>query len=58
MTPIIDILHYLIGLIIVSLLLWIIIKIHEYFSKDNIKLESLMNVNNAYNLTNNLTPNN
>lgn len=45
MIPIIDMLHYLIGLIIVSLLLWIIIKIHQYFSKDNIPLETLMNNN-------------
>jgi len=38
-----DILSYLIGLIIVSCILWILIQIHNYFSKNNIKLESLKN---------------
>jgi nitrogen fixation-related uncharacterized protein len=42
MIPIFDILHYLIGLIIVSLLLWILIKIHQYFSKDNLSIDILM----------------
>jgi hypothetical protein len=28
-------LHYIIGLIIVFLLVWLIIKTHLYFSKDN-----------------------
>jgi hypothetical protein len=37
------ILHYLIGLIIVSFLLWIIIYIHNYFSKENIPLEQILN---------------
>jgi hypothetical protein len=38
-----EILHYLIGLIIVSFLLWLIIYIHNYFSKDNIPLEQILN---------------
>jgi hypothetical protein len=33
-----DLLHYLIGLLIVSLSIWILIQIHTYFSKDNIKI--------------------
>lgn len=37
-----EILHYLIGLLIVSFILWLIIVIHNYFSKDNIPLEDLM----------------
>jgi len=35
MIDIFDIIHYLIGLIIVALLLTLIIKTHNYFSKDN-----------------------
>jgi hypothetical protein len=31
-----DFLHYLLGLFIVGLIIWIIIKIHTYFSKDNV----------------------
>ena len=34
--------HYLIGLIIVGLLVWMLIKTHVYFSKDNIILESMI----------------
>jgi len=33
-----DIIHYLIGLLIVSFLLWCLIKIHNYFSKNNIPI--------------------
>ena len=33
-----DILHYIIGILIVSLLLYFIIKLHNYFSKDNISI--------------------
>jgi hypothetical protein len=33
-----DIMHYLIGLIIVSLFLYCIIKLHNYFSKYNIPI--------------------
>ena len=32
-------LHYLIGLIIVSFLIWLLIKIHVYFSKNNNSIE-------------------
>lgn len=38
-----ELLRYLIGLIIVSVLLWLIIVIHNYFSKNNIPLEDIMN---------------
>ena len=34
-----DLLHYLIGLIIVSFMVWCLIKIHLYFSKDNIPIQ-------------------
>jgi hypothetical protein len=44
MTDIFDIIHYLIGFIIVSLLVWIIIRIHNYFSKDNIPIEILTTI--------------
>jgi hypothetical protein len=42
-----DILHYLIGLVIVTILIAIIIKIHNYFSKDNIPSEILQVQNNS-----------
>jgi hypothetical protein len=35
MMDVFDMIHYLIGLIILGLLLTIIIKTHNYFSKDN-----------------------
>ena len=35
MIDILDLFHYLIGIIIVTLLLWIIIQIHNHFSKNN-----------------------
>jgi len=35
-----DILHYLIGLIILFLLVWIIIRVDTYFSKDIIPITS------------------
>ena len=34
-----EFLHYLIGLIIVSFLIWLLIKIHVYFSKNNNSIE-------------------
>ena len=43
MIDIIDLFHYLIGIVIVSLLVWLIIKVHVYLSKDNIPLEILLN---------------
>jgi hypothetical protein len=42
MIDIFDIIHYLIGIIILVFLLWAIIQTHNYFSKDNIKLEHLL----------------
>jgi len=38
MIDIIDIFHYLIGLIIVGFILWFLIQIHNYFSKDNVPI--------------------
>ena len=35
-----DMLHYLIGMIIVAFLIWIIICLHKYFSKDIIPITS------------------
>ena len=43
MVDIWDMIHYLIGLLIVSFCIWVLIKIHLYFSKDNIPLETLIN---------------
>ena len=36
MTNIFDIIHYIIGLIILGIIVWVLIQIHNYFSKDNI----------------------
>jgi hypothetical protein len=36
MTDIFDIIHYLIGLLILVFLVWVLIQVHNYFSKDNI----------------------
>jgi hypothetical protein len=33
-----DLLHYLIGLLLVALSIWVLIQVHNYFSKDNIKI--------------------
>lgn len=33
-----DLLHYLIGILIVGLLIWTIIQIHNHFSKNNVPL--------------------
>lgn len=43
MIDIFDMIHYLIGLLIVGILVWILIQIDKYFSKDNIQLETLIN---------------
>ena len=43
MIDIFDMIHYLIGLLIVGFLVWILIKTHVYFSKDNLQLETLIN---------------
>jgi hypothetical protein len=37
-----DLFHYLIGLIIVSFCIWVIVKIHNYFSQNNIPLEQIL----------------
>ena len=44
MIDIFDWLHYFIGFLIVSFLVWGLIKLHLYFSKDNIPIETLMNI--------------
>jgi hypothetical protein len=33
-----DLLHYLIGLLIVAFSMWVLIQSHNYFSKNNIKI--------------------
>jgi len=33
-----DLMHYLIGLLIVAFFIWTLIQVHNYFSKDNIKI--------------------
>jgi hypothetical protein len=42
MIDIVDLIHYLIGFIILGFLIWLMIQIHNYFSKDNIPIEILM----------------
>ena len=41
MVILVDIMHYLIGILIVVFLVWSLIKIHNYFSKDNLPIELL-----------------
>lgn len=43
MTDIFDMIHYLIGFIILGFLIWLLIQTHNYFSKDNIPIETLIN---------------
>jgi len=43
MIDIFDMVHYLIGFIILGFLIWSLIQIHNYFSKDNIPTETLIN---------------
>ena len=33
-----DMLHYLIGLLIVAFLVWVIVRLHNHFSKDNVPI--------------------
>jgi hypothetical protein len=33
-----DLLHYLIGLLLLAISMWVLIQTHNYFSKDNIKI--------------------
>ena len=44
MFDIFDLIHYFIGILIVSLLVYLLIQIHNYFSKDNIPIEVLTNM--------------
>jgi hypothetical protein len=45
MIDLVDLFHYFIGLVIVSFLIWVIIKAHVYFSKDNVPITSAYNTN-------------
>jgi len=45
MIDIFDIIHYLIGFIILGFLIWLLVQIHIFFSKDNIPIETLINKN-------------
>jgi hypothetical protein len=49
MIDIFDMIHYLIGFIIVGCLLWLLIKVHIYFSKDNKPIETFTNKEKKYN---------
>jgi len=46
MIDILDLIHYLIGFIIVGFFIWVIVKLHNYFSKDNVPIEILLNYKN------------
>ena len=35
-----DMMHYLIGLLIVSFLIWIIVQIHNHFSKEKVPISN------------------
>ena len=43
MIDILDLFHYLIGMIIVGVLIWVLIQIHNHFSKNNTPLDELIN---------------
>ena len=49
MIDIFDMIHYLIGFIILAFLIWLIIQTHNYFSKDNIPIETLINKRRNFN---------
>jgi len=40
MIDIFDLIHYLIGIIILVFILWLVIQTHNYFSKYNIRIAS------------------
>ena len=40
-----DMIHYLIGLLIVAFLIWIIIQIHNHFSKAKVPIPNEMSLN-------------
>jgi hypothetical protein len=42
MIDIFDMIHYLIGFIILAFFIWVIIYAHNYFSKNNIPIELLI----------------
>lgn len=48
MIDIFSIIHTLIGFIILAFLLWILIQTHNFFSKDNIPIQPLINNQNHY----------
>lgn len=43
MIDIFDMIHYLIGFIILAFLIWLIVQTHNYFSKNNKSIEALTN---------------
>jgi large-conductance mechanosensitive channel len=45
MIDIFDMIHYLIGFIILGFLIWLLIHTHNYFSKDNTSIETIVNKN-------------
>ena len=40
-----DMMHYLIGLIIVAFLIWALIQIHNHFSKENVPIPNQTSLN-------------
>jgi large-conductance mechanosensitive channel len=52
MINIFDLIHYLIGFLILAFLLWMLIQTHNYFSKDNVPIMPSTNTT----LSNNLMP--
>lgn len=52
MFDIYDVFHYAIGIAIVVFILWVLIQVHNYFSKDNIKIDVVNGV--VTNPTNNI----
>ena len=40
-----DMMHYLIGLLIVAFLIWALIQIHNYFSKEKVPIPSQTSLN-------------
>jgi len=49
MVDIFDLFHYFVGFLIVGLLVYILIQIHNYFSKNNIPIEVLKNMKSYQN---------
>ena len=45
----IDIFHYIIALIILAVFIWIIIYIHNYFSKNNKPINNIYDLNDLLN---------